>query len=110
MRTRSAHTSIQVRRRHPAFPAQWLYGLFRALLGERLSCHRRRRDTALDLTGSMRNRRLSASTAAPGPHDFAVRNRSHSSVVPIAATASHRAFRDDREPPLLPGGTAHEWT
>ena len=25
----------------PAFPAQWLYGLLRALPGERLSCHRR---------------------------------------------------------------------
>jgi hypothetical protein len=22
------HTSIQVKRRHPAFPAQWLYGLY----------------------------------------------------------------------------------
>src|SRR5882757_10961242 len=31
----NAHTSIQVRRRLPAFPAQWLYGLLRALLGER---------------------------------------------------------------------------
>jgi hypothetical protein len=29
------HTSIQVKRRHPAFPAQWLYGLYRALPGER---------------------------------------------------------------------------
>jgi len=26
----------------PAFPAQWLYGLLRALPGERLFCHRRR--------------------------------------------------------------------
>ena len=57
----------------PAFPAQWLYGLLRALPGERLSCHRRRRDTALDPIGSMRNRQLDASTAASGPHDFAVR-------------------------------------
>ena len=37
---RKTHTSIQVQRRHPAFPAQWLYGLLRALPGERLSCHR----------------------------------------------------------------------
>jgi hypothetical protein len=48
----------------PAFPAQWLYGLLRALPGERLFCHRRRRDTS---------RQLDASTAASGPHDFAVR-------------------------------------
>jgi len=40
------------------------YGLLRALPGERLFCHRRRRDTS---------RRLDASTAASGPHDFAVR-------------------------------------
>jgi hypothetical protein len=29
------HTSIQVQREHSAFPAQWLYGLWRALPGER---------------------------------------------------------------------------
>jgi hypothetical protein len=29
----------------PAFPAQWLYGLLRALPGERLFCHRRRAGT-----------------------------------------------------------------
>jgi hypothetical protein len=27
------HTSIQVSGEHPTFPAQWLYGLYRALLG-----------------------------------------------------------------------------
>jgi hypothetical protein len=26
--SKNAHTSIQVWRRHPAFPAQWLYGLY----------------------------------------------------------------------------------
>ena len=31
---RSAHTSIQVQRRHPAFPAQWFDGLCRALPGD----------------------------------------------------------------------------
>ncbi|WP_210183080.1 hypothetical protein, partial [Bradyrhizobium retamae] len=45
------------------------------LPGERLFCLRRRRDTALDPIGSMRNRQLNASTAAPEPHDFAVRFR-----------------------------------
>ena len=49
------HTSIQGSWNTPAFPAQWLYGLLRALPGERLFCLRRRRDTALDPTGSMRN-------------------------------------------------------
>jgi hypothetical protein len=69
------HTSIQGSGSIPAFPAQWLYGLLRALPGERLFCLRRRRDTALDPIGSMRNRQLSASTAAPEPHDLTVRFR-----------------------------------
>ena len=37
---KGAH-SIQVQRRHPTFPAQWLYDLYRALPGDRLCCHRR---------------------------------------------------------------------
>ena len=32
---------------HPAFPAQWLYGLLRALPGERLFCHRRHAESGL---------------------------------------------------------------
>ena len=61
MRTRA----YRYRRSIPAFPAQWLYGLLRALPGERLFCHRHRRDTS---------RQLNASTATSGPHDFAVRS------------------------------------
>src|SRR5215211_95945 len=60
------HTSIQGSGSIPAFPAQWLYGLFRDLPGERLFCLRRRADTSAQ---------LNASTAAPEPHDFAVRVR-----------------------------------
>jgi hypothetical protein len=37
------HTSIQGSGNIPAFPAQWLYGLLRALPGERLFCLRRLR-------------------------------------------------------------------
>src|SRR5207244_2558021 len=33
---------------------------------------------------------LSASTAAPEPHDFAVRFRARTSIAPSASTASHR--------------------
>ena len=61
------HTSIQGSGNTPAFPAQWLYGLLRALPGERLFCLRRPRDFLIA--------RLNASTAAPEPHDFAVRVR-----------------------------------
>src|SRR2546422_9509335 len=49
----------------PTSPAQWLYGLLRALPGERAF-----------LPPSLRGifpAQLSASIAAPGPHDFAVR-------------------------------------
>src|SRR5215470_2888812 len=50
----------------PAFPAQWLYGLLRALPGERPFCLRRPREAFASLG-------LNASTAAPEPHDFTVR-------------------------------------
>jgi hypothetical protein len=40
---KNMHTSIQGSASIPAFPAQWLYGLFRALPGERLFCLRRLR-------------------------------------------------------------------
>jgi hypothetical protein len=49
----------------PAFPAQWFYGLFRALPGEiGLVCHR-----YLAPFG----RRLDTGVEASEPHDFAVR-------------------------------------
>src|SRR3954470_22306185 len=61
------HTSIQGSANTPAFPAQWLYGLLRALPGERLFCLRRPREALASLG-------LNASTAAPEPHDFTVRS------------------------------------
>jgi hypothetical protein len=77
----------------PAFPAQWLYGLLRALPGERLSCHRRR--------ARMNLAQLNASTAASEPHDFAVRflrlRLAHS-----ASIASHRTFVTMANAPHLP--------
>ena len=73
----------------PAFPAQWLYSLLRALPGERLFCHRRRANLA----------RLDASTAASGPHDFAVRFTPPSSVMASASTATCPNVRDDGQRP-----------
>src|SRR6187431_1494325 len=73
------HTSIQVSGSIPAFPAQWLYGLLRALPGERLFCLRRQRDTS---------RQLNASTAAPEPHDFTVRLSHTRHVQYLAAVAT----------------------
>src|SRR5260221_11475786 len=62
--SKNAHTSIQVWRRHPAFPAQWLYGLYEFA----------------PVTGFLAtvippdcSAKLDASTEASGPHDFTVR-------------------------------------
>src|SRR5947208_6214270 len=74
-----AHTSIQGSGNTPTSPAQWLYGLLRALPGG-----------AGLLSPSLYGKlpaKLSASIAAPGPHDFAVRvgvfvRRDHSHLTP----------------------------
>jgi len=59
------HMSIQVWRKHPAFPAQWLYGLYDFVLVTgflvTIACF------------SFRFRSLDASTGASDPNDFAVR-------------------------------------
>jgi hypothetical protein len=93
---RKAHTSIQVQRKHSGLPCAVVYGLLRALPGDRLSCHRRRRDTS---------RPLDASTGASGPHDFAVRVSRRSSFAAIRVHRIPPRVRDDREPPLSSGET-----
>src|SRR6266516_5423117 len=55
-------------------------------------------------------RQLDASVGASGPHGFAVRNKRFRPACicapdAVASTASHPNVRDDREPPLLQGGT-----
>ena len=72
---------------HPAFPAQWLYGLCRALLGERCTIA----PVALRVTA-----RLDASLRASGPHDFAVRETRPS------CTRQSPVRRSPRPPPLTP--------
>src|SRR3989442_7437571 len=57
------HTSIQGSGNTPAFPAQWLYGLLRALPGERLSCHRRPREASLLLDLAPAPRRQNHTTS-----------------------------------------------
>ena len=53
-------------RRQSDIPCAMALRLISALPGDRLSCHRHQRDLT---------RKLDASTAASGPHDFAVRSR-----------------------------------
>src|ERR1700731_4772749 len=68
--------------KHPTFPHAMVYGLYRALPGDRLSCHRRLRKIC----------KLDAGVEASGPHDFAVRRQTLSSQAPSASTASRPAF------------------
>ena len=80
---------------NPAFPARWCYGLLRALPGDR---------ALLPPSFARRGSRLcelGASIGAPGPHDFAVRECQRSSFAGSASTASHHAFRDVRNAPLV---------
>jgi hypothetical protein len=79
MRTRAYRFSGNT----PAFPAQWFYGLLRALLGDRLSCHHRL--TGLDpqnLTPASGRQNHTTSPYASAPF---VKGASTS-------TASHRTF------------------
>ena len=64
------HTSIQGSGNTPAFPAQWLYGLLRALPGERLFCLRRPREASLllDLAPAPRRPNHTTSPYAQATH------------------------------------------
>ena len=91
MCTGSAHTSIQGSGEHPTFPAQWLYGLLRALPGEPSTFAT-----------------VDASIGASGPHDFAVRV----STVRYRHLRVHRIpphVRDDHDTPLLSGETGRPY-
>src|ERR1700733_9841844 len=67
---------------HPTFPHAMVYGLYRALPGDRLSCHRRLQKIC----------KLDAGVEASGPHVFAVRRQTPSSQALSASTASRPAF------------------
>ena len=80
----------------PAFPTQWLYGLYVLFPVSGVCCHRCLRDSS---------RKIDATVAAPEPHDFAVRCRRYvRRANPPDATASiatRATFRDDRDAPLM---------
>jgi len=90
-----AHEYSQRRHRiHPAFPAQWFYGLYVISPGTGLFCPRRSR-------GNCSLRKLSASVGAPGPHDFAVRSSAARLASPKRPPHPTPNVRDDRDTPLL---------
>src|SRR6266436_4646481 len=90
-RSHHGHTGV-----NPAFPAQWFYGLLRALPGDQLCCHRCLRiwyvKTRLGLRTSAR---LDASIGASEPHDFTVREKRLSS-------ACHSSAHGPYDPPCHP--------
>jgi len=79
------HTSIQGSGNTPAFPAQWLYSLLRALPGERLFCHRRPQEACFSRTWRQHR----------GVRTTRLRRTLHarSSATHSASTASHIATR-----------------
>jgi hypothetical protein len=88
----------QVTPESPGIPRAMVYGLFRALPGDRAFLPPSPAKVAF--------RELDASVGASGPHVFAVRF----SAVRYRRIRVHRIpprVRDDREPPLQRGGTAN---
>src|ERR1700681_3994777 len=85
---------------NPAFPAQWFYGLFRALPGEPSSF-------------ATVTSQISPQSLAPASGARTTRLRrpleSRSSVATFASTASHRAFVTTRYPPLSSGETGRSY-
>ena len=84
VRTKSARVDHRLNRITPAFPARMVYGLLRALPGDRPVCHRRLRidDPSEPGWAGCISARLDASVGAPGPHDFAVRDRLTPKILP----------------------------
>src|SRR6516165_12011198 len=90
---KSTGVGPQVNRSNTGFPCAVVYGLLRALPGDRAFLPPSPLRSSL-LTG------LNASVGASGPHDFAVREIRRSSRASPASTASHRNVRDVRTSPL----------
>jgi hypothetical protein len=82
---------------NPAFPAQWFYGLFRALPGDRALL-------TPSPAGSFASRELDAGVGASEPHVFTVRS-SHARPSQLSRPPHPTARRDDRDPPLSSGET-----
>src|ERR1700730_4681033 len=113
---KKTHTSIQGSGEHPTFPAQWLYGLYRAHPGVSgfLAPVASRKPALRPGRAFAPPKDLTPTIEASDPHDFAVRfstARLHAlgpltefippchpiaRTLPPASTTSHPAFRDDR--------------
>ena len=92
------HTSIQVQRRHPAFPAQWFLPAYTALTPVTgLSCHRHPREVLLpaNLTPASG---CQVHTSSPSARVALVSRKLRVHRIPPHV-------RNDREPPLSSGET-----
>jgi hypothetical protein len=119
------HTSIQVQRRHPTFPAQWLYGLCRDLLGDEfvlspslpaLKADRSGRiDFATDSLAPATGVRTTRFCRTQQRRSSARRPIAHGKNPPCDSLRTKRCrvhripsrVRDDRDTPLLPGETGN---
>src|SRR5260370_41840547 len=97
---KTTHTSIQVQRRHPAFPAQWFYGLLRALLGEpgSFATIAREKLGSHELGASVGRQDHTTSPSASATFVFvtSASTASHRTFVPIASRPSCRVRRAER--------------
>jgi hypothetical protein len=98
---KSTGVGPQVNRSNAGFPCAVVYGLLRALPGDR-AC------LPPSPSRSLLRESLNASVGAPGPHDFAVREIGVRLSPSPASTASRRNVRDVRNAPLI-GRDARIW-
>ena len=87
--------SLQVKPKHPALPARWLYGLLRALPGVS--------GLLAPVAAQIALRKLDPSVEVTGPHGLTVRLGSDR-LAATASIASHTTNRDDRVSPLMRAG------
>src|SRR6202022_2905478 len=95
---RKSHTSIQGSGGDPTFPAQWLYGLYRALPGVSgfLASVASRKLALWPGWAFAPPKDLTPTTEESEPHDFAVRPQHRSSARPLIAHGVYPALRSHR--------------
>jgi hypothetical protein len=94
------HTSIQVQRRHPTFPAQWFKAYTCSPRRSGFACHRRQRNCF---------RRLDANPEAVRPTRFRPYALASSVSRAATSTAAHPYVRDVRETPLRVERDGHRY-
>src|SRR5438093_4910611 len=98
-----AHTCIQASGNTPTSPAQWLYGLYRALPGERAFLPPSPLRSLLLMSLTPSSRRQDHTTS---PYASAFSSGAKNTPDAKASTAFRPTHRDDRETPLLWAGMA----